>query len=70
MGQAAFCLYIQLQMLLNGLLQFLLLDTDVPLSYGGAAVLEELLDKCNVVMAALVNLCGVELPKAVGADTL
>lgn len=55
---------------LDGLLQLLLLDADVALCHGGGRVLQELLDKGNIVPAVLINFCGVELTKAVRADAL
>lgn len=54
-------LNIKFQMLLNRLLDFSLLDSDVPLCDGGAAVLQEMLDEGNVIAAVSVNLGGVEL---------
>ena len=53
---------------LNSSLDFLLLDADISLRHGGGTVLQELLYQSNVVMAVLVNLRGIELPEAVGAD--
>lgn len=63
-------LHIQSQMSFNGSFNFLLLDTDVPLGNGGGAVLKELLDESNIVVAVLVNFCGVELTEAVCTDSL
>ena len=45
-------------------------DADVSLSNGGGTVLQEPLDKCNVVPAGFVNLSGVPLAETVGADAL
>lgn len=55
---------------LDGLLQLLLLDADVALCHGGGRVLQELLDKGNIVPAVLINLRGVEFAKAVRADAV
>ena len=57
-------------MSLNGLFDLLLLDADVALSHGGGGMLQKLLDQGNVIVAVLINLCGIELPEAVGADPL
>ena len=53
---------------LNGLFDLLLLDADISLCYGGGGMLQKLLDQGDIVVAVLVNLCGVELAEAVGAD--
>ena len=45
-------------------------DADVSLSNGGGTVLQEPLDKGDVIPAGFVNLCGVPLAETVGADTL
>ncbi len=46
---------------LDGLLQLLLLDADVALCHGGGRVLQELLDKGDIVPAILVNLRGIKI---------
>ena len=53
---------------LNGLFDLLLLDADIALCHGGGGMLQKLLDQGNVIVAVLVNLCGVELAEAMGAD--
>ena len=53
---------------LNGLLDLLLLNPNIPLCHGGGGMLQELLDQGDVVVAVLINLCGIELPEAVGTD--
>ena len=53
----------------NSPLNFLLLDTDIPLCDGSGRVLQELLDKGDIVVAVLVDFRSVEFPKAVGTDT-
>ena len=50
--------------------ELFLLDPDVTLSHGGAAVLEELLDQGHVIAVCLVDLSCEKFPKAVGADAL
>ena len=50
--------------------EFLLLDPDIALCHGGAAVLQELLHQGDVIAVGFVDLGGEELPKAVGADAL
>ena len=55
---------------LDGLLQLLLLDADVALCHGGGRVLQELLDKGDIVPAILVNLRGIKFTKAVRADAV
>ena len=57
-------------MILYRLFDSLWLNADVTLCGGGTAVLQELLDKGNVISAVLVNLCGIPLSEAMGADTL
>ena len=54
----------------NSSLNFLLLDADVSLGNGGGAVLQELLDEGDIVVAVLVDFGSVELTKAVCTDTL
>ena len=51
-------------------LKLLLLDTDISLGDGGAAVLQELLDQGHIIAVGLVNLGCEEFPKTVGADPL
>lgn len=46
------------------------LDSDVPLGGSCAAVLQQVLDKDNVVVVVLVDLRGIILPEAMGADPL
>ena len=55
-------------MAFNGILQLLLLDADVALCHGGTAVLQELLDQRNIVIAVFVDLRCVILPEAMCAD--
>ena len=62
--------HLQSQMPFDGLFDLLLLDSDITLGHGGGGMLQELLDQGDVVVAVLVNLCGIELPEAVGADPL
>lgn len=57
-------------MTLDGLFKLLLLDADVPLRDCGGTVLQELLDKDNIVAVVVVNLSCVELAEAVRADIL
>ena len=54
----------------DGLLDPSWLDTDVALGCGGTGMLQEPLDKGNVISAVLVNLGGIPLPEAVSADAL
>lgn len=49
-------------------LHFLLLNPDIPLGDSGGAVLEQLLYQRDIVSAVLVDLRGVILSEAVGAD--
>ena len=53
---------------LNGCLDSLRLDADVTLCDRSRAMLQEPLDKRNVVAVVFVNFGGVPLSKAVGAD--
>ena len=57
-------------MSLDGLLHFPWLDADVPLGNGSAAVLEKLLYQGDIVMTVFIDLGGIVLPEAVGADIL
>ena len=59
---------IEIQMVLYRCLNLLLLDADIALGDGSAAVLQELLDQGNIVAVCLVDLRCEELPEAVGAD--
>lgn len=52
----------------NSLLNLLLLNADISLRHGGGGVLQELLHQGNVIVAVFVDLRGIELPEAVGAD--
>ena len=61
---------VQIKMILYRGFEFLLLDADVTLGDGGAAVLQELLDQGHVIAVGLVDLGGEEFPEAVGADAL
>lgn len=54
-------------MIFDGLFHLSLLDTNVSLSDGGAAVLQEMLDKGNVITVVPVNLRGIELPEGMGS---
>lgn len=63
-------LYLQHQMTLDSFFKLLLLNADVPLRDCGGTVLQELLDKDNIVAVVVVNLCCVELAEAVRADIL
>ena len=53
---------------LNGCLDSLRLDADITLCDGSRAMLQEPLDKRNVVAVVFVNFGGVPLSEAVGAD--
>ena len=57
-------------MVLNCLFNSLWLDADVTLCGGGTAVLQEPLDKGDVIAVRLVDFCCVPLAKTVGADSL
>ena len=57
-------------MILNGLLDSLRFNADIPLRGGGAAVLQQSLDKYDVIAIVLVNFGGIPLAKAVGTDTV
>ena len=52
-------------MVLDSLLYLPLLDSNVPLRNCGAAVLQEMLDKGNVIATVPVNLGGIELSERV-----
>lgn len=54
----------------NCILQLLGLDADVSLRYGSAAVLQQLLNKYDIVTAVFINLRCIKLPKAVRTDSL
>lgn len=56
-------------MVFNGIFQFLRLDANIVLGHSSAAVLQQLLKQRYIVAAVLIDLRGIELPKAVGADT-
>lgn len=60
----------QLRVALNRGLYPLRLNTDIPLRHGGGAVLQKPLDQGDVIAIRLVNLGGVALAEAVGADPL
>ena len=55
---------------LNGCFNPLRLDADVTLSDGGGAVLQESLNKSDVIAVFLVDLGGIPFAEAVGADAL
>ena len=55
---------------LDGRFNSLRLDADVTLSDGGGAVLQEPLDKGDIITIVLVNLRGIPLAEAVSADAL
>ena len=55
---------------LNSPLNFLLLYADISLGNGGGAVLQELLDEGDIVVAVLIDFRSVELTTAVGTDVL
>ena len=57
-------------MILNGLFDPLRLDANVTLRGGGTAVLQEPLDKGDVIVIRLVDLRCVPLAKTVGTDSL
>ena len=57
-------------MILNGLLNSLRLNANVMLCCGGAAVLQEALNQCNVITIGFVNLSGIPFAEAVRTDTL
>lgn len=69
-GGFSISLHLQHQMTLDSLFKLLLLNADVPLRDCGGAVLQELLDKDDIVAVVIVNLCCVELAEAVRADIL
>ena len=69
-GCFSISLHLQHQMTLDSLFKLLLLNADVPLRDCGGAVLQELLDKDDIVAVVIVNLCCVELAEAVRADIL
>lgn len=50
--------------------ELLLLDADIALGDGGAAVLQELLHQGHIIAVGLVDLGCEKFPKAVGADAL
>ena len=56
-------LNVKSQVVLNGLLYLSLLDSDVSLCNCGTAMLQEMLDKGDVIPAVPVNLGGIELPE-------
>ena len=60
----------QIRMILYRLFDPLWLDADVTLRGGGTAVLQESLDKGDVIAVCLVDLRCVPLAKTVGADPL
>ena len=60
----------QLHMILYRLFNPLWLDADIALGGGGGAVLQQALDKGDIITIILVNLRGIPLTEAVGADTL
>ena len=57
-------------MVLDGCFDSLGFDANVTLCDGGGTVLQESLDKSNVIPAGFVNLGGVPFTEAVGADAL
>ena len=57
-------------MVLNRLLYALRFDANVALGGGGGAVLQKPLDEGDVIAVVLVNLRGIPLAEAVGADAL
>ena len=57
-------------MVLDGIFDPLRFDADVSLGNGGGTVLQEPLDKCDVIPAGFVNFSGVPLAETVGADAL
>ena len=57
-------------MLLYGIFYALRLDANVPLCCGGAAVLKQSLDQDDVIAVGFVDLSGIPLAEAVGADAL
>ena len=57
-------------MILYRLFNPLWLDADIALGGGGGAVLQQALDKGDIITIILVNLRGIPLTEAVGADTL
>lgn len=69
-GGFSISLHLQHQMTLDSLFKLLLLDADIPLCDCGGTVLQELLDKDDIVAVVIVNLCCVELSEAVRADIL
>ena len=59
---------VQIKMVFYRGLKLLLLDPDVTLGDGGAAVLKELLHQGHIIAIGLVDLGCEEFPEAVGAD--
>lgn len=57
-------------MVLNRLFDSLWLDANITLCGGGTAVLQEPLDKGDVITVGLVDFCCVPFAKTVGADSL
>ena len=57
-------------MILNCVLNSLWLNADIPLCCGGAAVLQQSLNQDDVLAVVFVNLRGIPLAEAVGADAL
>jgi len=61
---------VEVEVVFYGSFEFLLLDPDVALGDGGAAMLQELLDQGHVIAVGLVDLGCEKFPEAVGADAL
>ena len=57
-------------MLFNGVFELFILDTDITLRYGCAAVLQELLDQHNIVSVILIDLGGIKLTERMRRDLL
>ena len=64
------CSDVQIKMVFYRGFELLLLDPDVTLGDGGAAVLQELLHQGHIIAIGLVDLGCEEFPEAVGADPL
>lgn len=62
--------YIQTQVVFNRRFNFPLLDADIPLCYGCAAVLQKVLHQRNIIAVVSVNLSSIVFAKTVRADAV
>ena len=67
---SVFAILQKICVILNRLFDSLWFDADVTLRGGGTAVLQEPLDKGDVIAVCLVDLCCVPFAKTVGANSL